>query len=126
MLEPHPSPPRFTVVSVPACHLCDDARALLASFPAGEAVVAHVAADSDEGRALVARHRPALAPLVLLDGEFLSSGRLSRGRLRRALRTRAQALGVVNGAGAVTAGAAGAEGAETAGSARHGVSRVGS
>jgi hypothetical protein len=98
VLEPHPSPPRFTVVSVPACHLCDDARALLASFPAGEVVVAHVAADSDEGRALVARHRPALAPLVLLDGEFLSSGRLSRGRLRRALRARTAVSGALDAA----------------------------
>jgi hypothetical protein len=93
VLEPHPSPPRITVVSVPDCHLCDDARALLSSFPEGELVVAYLAADSDAGRALVGRHRPALAPLVLLDGEFLSSGRLSRGRLRRALRARAAVVG---------------------------------
>jgi hypothetical protein len=43
---------------------------------------------SPEGLALVQTHRPVMNPLVLLDGEFFSSGRLSRGKLRKALAER--------------------------------------
>jgi hypothetical protein len=50
-------------------------------------------AASDAGRALIAAHRPAMAPLVLLDGRYLSAGRLPERVLRRALAARQVAVG---------------------------------
>lgn len=78
--------PRVTVVSAPACHFCEDADQALAEL-AHEFVIAveHIALDSDAGRRLVAEHRPAMNPLVLLDGAYFSAGRLPRKRLARQL-----------------------------------------
>lgn len=78
--------PRVTVVSAPACHFCEDADQALAKLE-GEFVIAveHVALDSDAGRRLVAEHRPAMNPLVLLDGAYFSAGRLPRKKLARQL-----------------------------------------
>lgn len=82
-------PPTVTLVSTPACHLCLDAQAELASREAhGQLAVELVAAESAAGQALVAQHRPAMFPLVLLDGAFLTAGRLSRGKLDKALTKR--------------------------------------
>jgi hypothetical protein len=76
----------ITVVHTPACHLCDDAEAALArlaeEFPLR---VELVDALSPAGRRLVGEHRAGLYPLVLLDGEFFSCGRLPRMKLRRRL-----------------------------------------
>ena len=41
--------------------------------------------DSDEGREVIARHRPALSPAVLIHGRLVSSGRLPRKKLQRIL-----------------------------------------
>ena len=41
--------------------------------------------DSPEGRTIVARHRPAIPPAVLIDGRLFSSGRLPKKKLQRAL-----------------------------------------
>lgn len=74
------------MVRSPACHLCEDAIEALdemcARFPLG---VRLVEIDSEEGRAIVARYRPALSPAVLIDGRLFSSGRLPRKKLLRAL-----------------------------------------
>lgn len=79
----------ITLVGAPACHFCEDARAALAEFGHDyELDVDEVDAESDVGADLVARHRPAMFPLVLVDGLFFSVGRLPRGKLRRLLDAR--------------------------------------
>jgi len=81
--------PVITVVQAPACHFCDDAKhALTAMSQQTPLVIRVVDIDSDEGRALIAGHRPAMNPLVLLDGQYFSSGRLPRKKLAKALRDR--------------------------------------
>ena len=83
-------PPAVTLVSAPACHLCLDAeQELLRRAAHGALTVQVVAADSPTGQTLVAAHRPPMFPLVLLDGVVLSAGRLSRGKLDKALARRA-------------------------------------
>jgi alkyl hydroperoxide reductase subunit AhpF len=74
------------VVRSPACHLCEDAietlREMGPTFPLD---VRLVEIDSEEGRAIVARHRPALSPAVVIDGRLFSAGRLPRKKLLRML-----------------------------------------
>ncbi|GGK63798.1 glutaredoxin family protein [Ornithinimicrobium pekingense] len=80
--------PRATLLTTSACHLCEDAHAELARrAERGELSLEVVSVDSDEGRRLVATHRPAMFPLVLLGGRPLGHGRLSRRRLDAALRS---------------------------------------
>jgi thiol-disulfide isomerase/thioredoxin len=78
-----------TVVHAEACHFCDDAEQALAllaeEFPL-EVTVIEVG--SAEGRRLVAVHRPAMNPLVLVDGAYFSAGRLPRKKLTRLLEAR--------------------------------------
>lgn len=84
------APPVITLVHAPACHFCDDAARALAELSAQTPLeVRTVGIDTDEGRALVAEHRPAMNPLVLLDGRYFSAGRLPRRKLAHALRARA-------------------------------------
>jgi glutaredoxin len=79
----------ITVVGAPACHFCEDARTVLAQFGRDyELNVDEIEADSVSGADLVARHRPAMFPLVLIDGAFFSVGRLPRGKLRTLLDAR--------------------------------------
>lgn len=79
----------LTVVPTEACHLCEQAERTLTDlredFPF---TVESLALDSVDGRRLVAQHRPAMAPLVLVDGQFFSAGRLSRRRLAALLQAR--------------------------------------
>lgn len=81
--------PTITVVRTPACHLCADAQDALAelgrSFPIRVEVLD---LDTEPGQALVGAHRPAMFPLVLVDGVFFSAGRLPRRKLRALLATR--------------------------------------
>lgn len=79
-------PARVTLVTTSGCHLCEDAKEALDEL-AGEfpLQVRVVDAASPEGSALLARYRPALQPLVLLEGESFSTGRLPRRKLRKAL-----------------------------------------
>ena len=75
-------PTTITLVHTPACHFCADAQAALAELGRDFAIqVDLVAADSDAGQALIGAHRPAMFPLVLLDGAYFSVGRLPRRRL---------------------------------------------
>jgi hypothetical protein len=77
---------RITVVPSPACHFCDDADRVLAELARDHAfALERVPFDTPEGRRLVAVHRPALSPLVLVDGRFFSSGRLPRRKLEALL-----------------------------------------
>lgn len=83
-LKPHRT--AVTLVHSPACHFCDDAAAALAELATTHRIeVTTVALESAEGAELVARHRPGMNPLVLVDGEFFSSGRLPRKKLLRLL-----------------------------------------
>ena len=78
--------PSVTLLTTEACHLCEDANAELRQrADRGQLALQKVAADSASGQALLARHRPAMFPLVLLDGAFFSAGRLPRRKLNRAL-----------------------------------------
>jgi len=78
-----------TIVTSHACHLCEDAIAELTGR-AHELTLTVVGADTPAGLELVQRHRPVMFPLVLVDGRFLSSGRLPRRKLEKAIAARAQ------------------------------------
>ena len=90
---PTPVPRLITLVRTPACHFCDQAaerlEALSRRFPLA---VTTVDLDSPHGAALIAEHRPGMYPLVLLDGEFFSSGRLPATKLTRLLERDADVL----------------------------------
>jgi hypothetical protein len=80
-----------TLVEAPACHLCDDARAVLEELSVEYPLSMRVLdINSAEGLALVAAHRPAMNPLILVDGEFFSAGRLPRGKLLKRLRRQSE------------------------------------
>jgi len=79
----------ITIVHTAACHFCADARAGLAELGREHPLrVDYVEATTQAGLALLARHRVPMFPLVLVDGEFFSHGRLPRGKLRRLLDAR--------------------------------------
>lgn len=85
----------ITLVESPGCHLCADARAALDELSASHRLAIRlVDSRSPEGLELVARHRPALQPLVLVNGKPFSTGRLPRRKLERFLAT--EAAGVVS------------------------------
>jgi hypothetical protein len=72
----------ITVVQGPACHLCEDAVATIGELGRRLPVTLRtVEAASPEGRGLLARTRAQMLPVVLVGGELLGWGRLSRGRL---------------------------------------------
>ena len=86
-------PTTITLVHAEACHFCTDAGETLEDLERKFAIdVQTVRADSEEGRALVAVHRPAMSPLVLVDGQFFSHGRLPRKKLTRLLEARSRTL----------------------------------
>ncbi len=76
----------ITVVEAAACHLCEDAKSNLATLARTYPMTVHVLSIDDQpGRALMDRHRAPMSPLVLLDGEYFSSGRLPRRKLEKRL-----------------------------------------
>ena len=85
----HATATRVTVVESPACHYCAEAHQVLAALAATyPLVVDTVDARGDVGRLLMAEHRAAMSPLVLLDGAFFSHGRLPRRKLTKVLSAR--------------------------------------
>ncbi len=83
MTTPTTSALTATVVTANACHLCHDAIDVLMKNAIRYRIdVREVPSDCDEGRELIAAHRPAMSPLVLIDGEYFSAGRLPRKKLR--------------------------------------------
>lgn len=73
-----------TLVTTPACHFCDDAHERLEALDrAGLLRLRTVPADSPEGRALIAEHRPGMFPLTLVAGRHFHDGRIPRGKLAR-------------------------------------------
>ena len=88
-----PRPAQVTLVHSPACHFCDDAAQALEELSAEYAIeVAIVGIDSTVGATLVAVYRPAMNPLVLVDGQFFSAGRLPRKKLVKLLQERGAQL----------------------------------
>lgn len=80
---------RVTVVESPACHFCVDAHEALADLAVDyPLLVDTVDARTDAGQLLMAKHRAAMSPLVLLDGAFFSHGRLPRRKLAKVLNSR--------------------------------------
>jgi hypothetical protein len=90
---PAPDTVTVTVVHSPACHFCDDARAVLTDlateFPL---TIEYLDCTEPRGAALIRKHRAGMYPLVLLDGAFLSAGRLPRKKLRAQLTSRFAAV----------------------------------
>jgi len=79
----------MTLVHSAACHFCDDARSALDVLALDFAFdVTEIDLESADGAALVTLHRPAMNPLVLVDGEYFSAGRLPRRKLVKLLEER--------------------------------------
>ncbi|MCW5952824.1 MAG: glutaredoxin family protein [Propionibacteriaceae bacterium] len=90
MTEPHPhndrAARRITLITSPGCHFCVDAHTVLATLAdQGRINLTTIDAETPEGESLVGVHRPALFPLVLLDGDVFSAGRLPRRKLAATL-----------------------------------------
>ncbi len=81
--------PKVTLLVTTGCPYCEDARSELAGRAArGLLDLDIVSVESAYGEVLQVTHRPAMFPLVLIDGERFSVGRLPRRKLDRALATR--------------------------------------
>ena len=75
-----------TVVEAPACHLCEDAKSVLAVLAQSYPLRVNVVSITEQaGRVLMQAHRAPMSPLVLLDGVYFSSGRLPRRKLEKRL-----------------------------------------
>lgn len=84
--------PEITVVHNAGCHYCDDAHSALAEIATQQQIhVRYMDADSPEGTQLLAHHRAPMLPLVLVDGQFFSYGRLPRRKLVALLQNKAKA-----------------------------------
>ena len=82
-------PARITVVESEACHFCEDAqRALTELVDSYPLTVEIVDVHSAAGQRLMRVHRASMSPLVLVDGEFFSHGRLPRRKLAKLLERR--------------------------------------
>ncbi|OJV75977.1 MAG: glutaredoxin [Cellulomonas sp. 73-92] len=91
-----PGTVRITLVPAPACHFCEDADEALTELASSFAFeVDRVPAETPEGLRLIAAHRPALNPLVLVDGAYFSAGRLPRKKLIKLLTDRGARLTAV-------------------------------
>jgi len=78
--------PTATVLVTTGCHYCEDARGELSTrAERGELELIVVPVESEQGQALQAAHRPGMFPLVLLNGQPFSIGRLPRKKLDHAL-----------------------------------------
>ena len=77
---------QLTFVTAPGCHYCDHGRAVLDDLARRMPLeTREVPLDSDEGRHLLAVHRFAFPPAVIVDGRLIAHGRLSARRLARLL-----------------------------------------
>jgi glutaredoxin len=80
----------ITLVVSSGCHFCRDAQDALEEighdFPIQ---VTTIDLRSPQGLRLAQQFRASMSPLVLVDGQFLSAGRLPRGKLRALLSARA-------------------------------------
>lgn len=68
------------------CSLCDDAKEVLERLrPLYDLELQSISLESEEGRQLALTSGAAFPPVVFVNGELFSYGRLSERRLRRAL-----------------------------------------
>lgn len=83
--EPPGRPPvHVTVVEAEACHFCEAARETITRIADEMPLdVTYVPSRSHQGLALIQHHRATLAPLVLVEGRFVSNGRLSETLFRK-------------------------------------------
>ena len=80
----------ITLLTKPACVLCEQAKAILGRVAADFTVTVEVVPlDGPAGQELGVRAGMVFPPAVLLDGHPFSYGRLSERKLRRALPQRA-------------------------------------
>jgi hypothetical protein len=80
------APVVITLVEAPACHLCEDAKSALTVLAQTYPMTVRVVSIGQEpGLTLMRDHRAPMSPLVLLDGQYFSSGRLPRRKLERRL-----------------------------------------
>ena len=87
------APADVLLVTSPACHFCADAEDALAELSKEfDLRISRIDARSPEGMALVQEYGAAMSPLVLLDGEYVSAGRLPRGKVRKLLEARADGV----------------------------------
>ena len=69
------------------CHFCEQAKEVVVRLRGEyDLSVREVALESEEGRSLALRSAAPFPPVVFLNGETFSYGRLSERRLRKALR----------------------------------------
>ena len=69
------------------CHFCEQAKDVLERLRDEYDLHLHeVALESEEGRSLALRSQAPFPPVVFLNGETFSYGRLSERKLRKALR----------------------------------------
>ena len=84
--SPSPRTGTVTIVDSAGCHFCADAETAIDELASEYAIaVEHIPMPSPSGIDLMQRHGAGMSPLVLLDGQFVSSGRLPRGRIRTML-----------------------------------------
>ncbi len=75
------------------CHFCEQAKGVLARLGGDyELRVREVALESEEGRGLALRSSAPFPPVLFLNGDTFSYGRLSERRLRKALQRAKEAL----------------------------------
>lgn len=83
------APARVTVVESEVCHFCEDAHRVLGELADNYSLtVETVDVRSETGQRLMRVHRASMSPLVLVDGEFFSHGRLPRRKLVKLLEQR--------------------------------------
>lgn len=84
---------RVTVVEAEACHFCEDASNALQELKALYPLELRIINARDAiGAGLMQEHRAAMSPLILVDDEFFSQGRLPRAKLQKLLEGRAQVV----------------------------------
>ena len=76
---------RFSLLSRPGCHLCEELLAALGAVPAAAGLPVDVR-DVDADPALRARYGHKI-PVLLLDGELVCHGRLDLEEVHKALAT---------------------------------------
>jgi len=75
------------VVTKEDCHFCDQAKDVLTRLrDEYDLRVREVMLETEEGRSLALQSAAPFPPVVFLDGETFSYGRLSERKLRKALR----------------------------------------
>ena len=85
---------QITLIEAPGCHFCEEATETLARLAENYALeVVKLDSSSDRGRYLLEAHRSPMSPLVLVDGQVFTWGRLSERKLAKLLQARSSRPG---------------------------------